>query len=144
MCPFHLPVRGLSHHVNLAQLALELLQKPTKITAREARNRDSSKVSKQINCGDRSISATVSLVYTQETVSLEVNPHGIGQYCARCGARGQSFSLRAGQRITGRGSKLFWCPHCHCEAQADLKASVNIHHSFYREYHWHPPPKRNG
>jgi hypothetical protein len=36
MCLFHLPVRGLSHHVNLAQLALELLQKPTKITAREA------------------------------------------------------------------------------------------------------------
>jgi hypothetical protein len=33
---------------------------------------------------------------------------------------------------------------CHYEAQADFNASANIHRSFYREYHWHPPPKRSG
>ena len=83
-------------------------------------------------------------VYAQGTVTVEVNPHGTSQYCARCGAHGQRFSLRAGQRMTGRGGKLFWCPVCHYEAQADFNASANIHRSFYREYHWQPPLQRSG
>jgi hypothetical protein len=78
------------------------------------------------------------------TVTVEVNPHGTSQYCSRCGAKGQRFSLRAGQRVTARGGKLFWCPVCHYQAQADFNASANIHRSFYREFHWHPPPKRSG
>jgi putative transposase len=87
---------------------------------------------------------TKEKVYAQGTVSVEVNPHGTSQYCSRCGAKGQRFSLRAGQRVKDRGGKLFWCPACHYEAQADFNASANIHRSFYREYHWHPPPKRSG
>jgi putative transposase len=83
-------------------------------------------------------------VYAQGTVTVEVNPHGTSQYCARCGAQGQRFSLRAGQRVTRRGGKLFWCPVCQYEAQADFNASANIHRSFYREYHWHPPFQRSG
>jgi transposase len=33
---------------------------------------------------------------------------------------------------------LFFCPVCHYEANADFNASVNVHHSFYREWHWRP------
>src|SRR5260370_39157490 len=51
-------------------------------------------------------------VYAQGTVTVEVNPHVTSQYCARCGAHGQRLSLRAGQRMTGRGGKLVWCPVC--------------------------------
>jgi hypothetical protein len=33
---------------------------------------------------------------------------------------------------------------CHYEVHADFNASVNVHHSFYREWHWQqrtkPPP----
>jgi putative transposase len=74
--------------------------------------------------------------YTQAVVTVEVNPHGTSQYCARCGARGERFSFRGNERIKARGGKLFWCPVCHYEAQADFNASANIHRSFYREYHW--------
>jgi putative transposase len=82
--------------------------------------------------------------YAEATVTVEVNPHGTSQYCARCGAKGQRFCLRAGQRVTERGGKLFWCPVCHYEVQADFNASANIHHSFFHEYHWRSPPKRSG
>jgi len=34
--------------------------------------------------------------------------------------------------------KLFYCPVCHFEAHADFNASVNVHRSFYREWHWQP------
>jgi putative transposase len=80
------------------------------------------------------------------TVTVEVNPHGTSQYCSRCGAQGQRFSLRAGRRVKARGGKLFSCPVCHYEAQADFNASVNVHHSFFQELHWHsrPGPKRSG
>jgi putative transposase len=82
--------------------------------------------------------------YAQATVTVEVNPHGTSQYCARCGAKGQRFSLRAGKRSISRGGKLFRCPFCLYEVQADFNASVNIHHAFFGEYHWHPRPKRSG
>ncbi len=74
-------------------------------------------------------------------VTVEVNPHGTSQYCSRCGAQGQRFSLRAGSRVKERGGKLFCCPVCHYEAQADFNASVNVHHSFFQELHWQPRPK---
>jgi transposase len=76
--------------------------------------------------------------YVQQIVTVEVNPHGTSQYCSRCGARGERFSYRAGQRIVEQWGKLFWCPMCHYEAHADLNGSVNVHHSFYREGHWQP------
>src|SRR5216683_3149073 len=76
--------------------------------------------------------------YALGVVSVEVNPHGTSQYCSRCGAKGMRFSLVAGQRITGKGGKLFCCPACHYECQADFNASVNVHHSFFREWHWQP------
>ena len=79
-----------------------------------------------------------------DTVTVEVNPHGTSQYCSRCGARGERFSFRGGQHIVEKWGKLFWCPICHYEANADFNASVNVHHSFYREWHWQlrkkPPP----
>jgi putative transposase len=75
------------------------------------------------------------------TVTVEVNAHGTSQYCSRCGAQGQRFSLRAGSRVKERGGKLFCCPVCHYEAQADFNASVNVHHSFFQELHWQPRPK---
>jgi putative transposase len=78
------------------------------------------------------------------TVTVEVNPHGTSQYCARCGQLGERFSYRAGSRIKVKWGKLFWCPHCHYEANADFNASVNGHHSFFQELHWKPRPKRSG
>jgi transposase len=39
---------------------------------------------------------------------------------------------------------LFGCPICHYETQADLNASLNLHHSFYGAYHWQPRLKRSG
>ncbi len=83
--------------------------------------------------------------YEAGTVTVEVNPHGTSQYCSRCGAKGERFSYRGGKRITEKWGKLFACPICHYEANADLNASVNVHHSFYREWHWQPrkkPPPR--
>jgi len=81
--------------------------------------------------------------YASGVVSVEVNPHGTSQYCSRCGAKGMRFSLLAGQRITGKGGKLFCCSSCHYECQADFNASVNMHHSFFREFHWQPRPGRH-
>jgi transposase len=54
------------------------------------------------------------------------------------------FSLVAGQRITGKGGKLFCCSSCHYECQADFNASVNVHHSFFREFHWQPHKQPSG
>ena len=82
--------------------------------------------------------------FVGSTVTAEVNPHGTSQYCARCGAKGERFSYRGGQRSKERGGKLFRCQECHYEANADFNASVNVHHSFFQEWHWKPRPKRSG
>ena len=83
--------------------------------------------------------------YVGSTVTVEVNPHGTSQYCSRCGAKGERFSYRSGQRIQEKWGKLCVCPVCHYEANADFNASVNVHRSFYREWHWQirkkPPPR---
>jgi len=76
--------------------------------------------------------------YVQQVVTVEVNPHGTSQYCSRCGARGERFSYRGGKRIVEKWGKLFFCPVCQYEANADHNASVNVHRSFYREWHWQP------
>jgi len=76
--------------------------------------------------------------FVEGVVTVEVNPHGTSQYCSRCGARGERFSNRGGKRIVAKWGKLFWCPVCHYEANADFNASVNVHRSFYREWHWCP------
>ncbi len=76
--------------------------------------------------------------YAQGVVTLEVNPHGTSQYCSRCGAKGERFSYRGGKRIGEKWGKLFWCPVCHYDAHADFNASVNVHRSFYHEWHWRP------
>jgi len=76
-------------------------------------------------------------VYARSAVvTVEVNPHGTSQYCSRCGAKGERFSFRGGQRIVEKWGKLFFCPVCHYQANADHNASVNTHHSFYHEMHW--------
>jgi IS605 OrfB family transposase len=82
--------------------------------------------------------------YAIGVVSVEVNPHGTSQYCARCGSKGVRFTYQAGQRVTGKGGKLFSCPACHYECHADFNASVNVHHSFFREYHWQPRKPKSG
>lgn len=82
--------------------------------------------------------------YALGIVTAETNPHGTSQYCSRCGARGERFSILRGQRIKLEWGKLFRCPVCHYETQADWNASVNLHHSFYGEYHWQPHLKRSG
>jgi hypothetical protein len=86
--------------------------------------------------------------YAGGTVTVEVNPHGTSQFCSRCGAKGERFSYRGGKRITEKWGKLFACPICHYKANADFNASVNVHRSFYREWHWQPrkkpPPKAAG
>ena len=74
-------------------------------------------------------------------VSCEVNAHGTSQYCCRCGARGERFSRSGQSRTVHRGGKLFRCPACGYEAQADFNASVNVHHSFRKEWHWQPRKK---
>ena len=83
--------------------------------------------------------------YVGSTVTVEVNPHGTSQYCSRCGAKGERFSILRGQRIREKWGKLFVCPVCQYEANADFNASVNVHRSFYREWHWQirkkPPPR---
>jgi len=83
--------------------------------------------------------------FAQGSCTVEVNPHGTSQYCSRCGAKGERFSSRGGTHIKEKWGKLFRCPVCHYEAHADFNASVNVHRSFYREWHWQlrkkPPPK---
>jgi len=71
-------------------------------------------------------------------VTVEVNPHGTSQQCSRCGLKGERFSYRGGKRIKAPWGKLFWCPHCRYEANADWNGSVNVHHSFFNELHWQP------
>lgn len=79
--------------------------------------------------------------YCLGIVTVEVNPHGTSQYCSRCGAKGEKFSYLDGQRVKMKGGKLFYYPHCGYQVNADFNASVNTHHSFYREYHWQPKEK---
>jgi hypothetical protein len=74
--------------------------------------------------------------YVQQVVTVEVNPHGTSQYCSRCGNKGERFSYRGGKRIVEKWGKLFVCLVCHYEVNADFNASVNVHRSFYREWHW--------
>jgi transposase len=82
--------------------------------------------------------------YAAGVVSVEVNPHGTSQYCARCGSRGVRFTYLTSQRVPGKGGKLFFCPACGYECHADFNASVNVHHSFFREFHWQPRAMRSG
>ncbi len=79
---------------------------------------------------------TKEKAYAGGVVSVEVNAHGTSQYCARCGGIGVRFTSQAAERVTGKGGKLFFCSSCHYEGLADFNASVNVHHSFFREYHW--------
>ena len=71
-------------------------------------------------------------------MTVEVNPHGTSQYCSRCGQKGERFSYQNGKRIKLKWGKLFWCPHCSYEVNADYNGSVNVHHSFFNQWHWQP------
>jgi IS605 OrfB family transposase len=82
--------------------------------------------------------------FAEGIVTVEVNPHGTSQYCSRCGAKGERFSYRGGQRIKAKWGKLFRCSVCNYEASADFNGSANVHHSFYHEWHWQPRLKRSG
>ena len=81
---------------------------------------------------------------TSSTVTVETNAHGTSQYCSRCGEKGERFSLKAGRRMVHKGGKLFRCKHCGLDGvHADWNASVNVHHSFYQEFHWQLRRKRS-
>jgi len=82
--------------------------------------------------------------YAGGTVTVEVNPHGTSQYCSRCGQKGERFSYQHGKRIKLKWGKLFWCPHCGYEVNADYNGSANVHHSFFKQWHWQPRLKRSG
>ena len=82
--------------------------------------------------------------YASGVVSVEVNPHGTSQYCSQCGCKGVRFTYLAGQRVPGKGGKLFFCSSCHYECHADFNASVNVQHSFFREFHWQPRERKGG
>ncbi len=71
-------------------------------------------------------------------VTVEINPHGTSQYCSRCGAKGERFSILGSKRIKAKWGKLFACPVCHYQTNADQNASKNMHHSFYNQRHWRP------
>jgi len=58
-------------------------------------------------------------------------------------SQGERFSIRGGVRIAEKWGKLFRCPVCYYEVNADHNASVNVHHSFYQEWHWQPRLKRS-
>ncbi len=79
--------------------------------------------------------------FLHATVTVEVNPHGTSQYCSHCAAKGERFSYKGTKRMVWKGGKLFHCPKCGYEANADFNASVNHHHSFYKECHWQPRQK---
>jgi transposase len=61
--------------------------------------------------------------YAQGRVTVEVNPWGTSQHCCRCGAKGERFALKAGERNVWKGGKLFACPICQYEAHADHNAA---------------------
>ena len=82
--------------------------------------------------------------YAIGIVSCETNAHGTSQYCSRCGAKGERFSRKGSACIIGRGGKLFGCRACSYEVQADWNASANVHHSFFREFHWQPRASKSG
>jgi putative transposase len=83
-------------------------------------------------------------VFAQGSCTVEVNPHGTSQYCSRCGARGERFSYRKGSRVKEKWGKLFWCPYCRYEVNADWNGSANVHHSFFQEFHWQRRFQRSG
>lgn len=87
---------------------------------------------------------TKEKAYATGVVSVEVNAHGTSQYCSRCGHKGMRFMFQNSQRVKSKGGKLFFCPRCGYECHADFNASVNVHHSFFREMHWQPRPKKSG
>lgn len=74
--------------------------------------------------------------FQRGAVTVEVDPRGTSFYCSRCGEKGERFSLVKGKRVRRPWGKLFHCPHCGYEANADFNASVNLHHSFYRRHRW--------
>ena len=75
-------------------------------------------------------------------VTVEVNPHGTSQYCSCCGEKGERFSYLNGSYEAYKGGKLFHCKKCGYTTNADFNASVNIHRSFYKEFHWQWKPKK--
>lgn len=82
--------------------------------------------------------------YASGIVSVETNPHGTSQYCSRCGHRGMRFMFQHDQRVKSKGGNLFFCTKCSYECHAGFNASANVHHSFFREMHWQPRPKKSG
>src|SRR5258708_4196793 len=97
---------------------------------------------RRTSCEAKSISTRKTKPMLTAVQTVEVNPHGTSQYCSRCGAKGERFSFRGTSRSVVKWGKLFGCPVCHYQANADHNASVNMHRSFYHEMHWEWRDKR--
>ena len=66
--------------------------------------------------------------FVEGVVTVEVNPHGTSQQCSRCGLKGERFSFRDGKHIKAPWGKLFWCPHCCYEANAEQNRKPRSRH----------------
>jgi len=62
---------------------------------------------------------------------LELPPYWTSRVCNHCGWIGARFSSKRGQLVISAGGKLFGCPTCGFEGNADFNASVNLHQVFW-------------
>ena len=80
--------------------------------------------------------------YFLGTVTVEINPHQTSTRCSCCGSMGERFSLVDEKVCVYKGGKLFRCKKYNYTTHSDFNASVNIHRSFYKEYHWQRKKKK--
>ena len=61
---------------------------------------------------------------------LEIPPYWTSRICHRCDSLGQRYSLSKGEMKPGAVEKLFGCPSCGYQCNADFNASINLHRVF--------------
>jgi IS605 OrfB family transposase len=62
---------------------------------------------------------------------VEVAPRWTSQVCHRCNRLGARYTLREGKMILEPVGKLFGCPGCGYQSNADFNASINLHRVFW-------------
>ena len=62
---------------------------------------------------------------------LELPPRWTSQVCSHCGSIGARFTCTRGEMKISAGGKLFGCPTCAFEANADFNASLNLQRVFW-------------
>jgi transposase len=66
--------------------------------------------------------------------TLELPPHWTSRVCSHCGSLGVRFNCPKGQMQIAPLGKLFGCPRCGLQANADFNASVNLHKVFFDQF----------